>query len=318
MLMFDMKPTETEYLRELDTSDFEVSCFDKPLNRDTKLTVKECDETVILSVFITSDITKEVIEKFKNLRVIVTRSGRSSHIDTNFCRDKNIAVINVPDYAGKSIAQYVIGSVFAMTRGLAGGYNEESDELEHFSLGVIGTGSVGSVVCEMAHRLGMKVYANDIIPNKSVLDFAEYVSFNDIFRKSDIVTLHIPYVKEYKNIISEVEIKMMKSGGYIINTSYPELIDMVALYQSLISNHLKGVTLDMVVKDDNLFYPDTKTPDYDGLKRVFITQKLLKMKNVIITPGISSRTKNSIKTVLKTNFHDIKDFYIGRKTNRVV
>ena len=330
MLMFDIKKTEREFLTTFDTSDFEISYFSQSLNHKTKLTLKDYDETAIISVFITSCVTKEVLDKFKNLRVIVTRSVCFKHIDTDECRRRNIAVINVEDYARDAISQYVIGLAFNLTRNISVASEDvkkgvfdferyESENIDKLSIGVIGTGSVGSAVCELAHRLGMKVQANDFVINKNISSYVEYMSLNDVMRKSDIVSIHIPYNKDCYHMISDSEIDLMKEGSYIINTCEPDIIDKAALYRALKTKKLKGAALDMIIKyPRELFAKESVKAEYNELEEIIIRQKLIEQENVIITPRISYDTKDCIIHILKSNFHSIKDYYAGRKTNRIV
>lgn len=329
MLMFELKKSEEEYLNNINTSDFEITYFKNSLNKETKLTLKQCDETAILSVFTDSQVTSEVLNKFKNLRIIVTRSLSYEHIDTNECRKHNIAVINVNDYARDAISQYVTGLIFAMSRNIVLANNDvknkinyfekyESENIDKLSLGVIGTGSVGSAVCELAHRLGMKIYANDFIINKKISDYTEYLSFNDVLRKSDIITLHIPYDKELHKMFSDKEFEIMKEGSCLINTCEYKLVDSVALYKAVKNNKLRGAALDIVIKDEDIFSGKKTKRPYEDLENYIILNKLIQSDKVIITPGIAYDTKECLIKILDTNFRDIKDYFVGRKTNRVV
>lgn len=329
MLMFDIKESEKKILEGLDTSDFEITYYQESLNTDTKLTLKEYDETVILSVFINSKVSGDVLNKFRNLRAILVRSACYENIDIEFCRSRNIAVINAVDYGKVSASQFVVGLIFALTRNILCASADiksgdcdyekyESNEIDKLSLGVIGIGKIGAEVCRLAHRLGMKVYANDIVMNNEIKEIAEYVSFKDLLRKSDIVSLHIPYKKELRHLLSAKELEIMKDGSFIINTSNNELIDRIALYRSLKRGKIKGVALDIVLDKKREIFIDNEKPSYAELESEVITQKLFSLDNVIITPRIACDTKESLKQILISNFYDIKDFYIGRKTNRVV
>ncbi len=324
MLMFDLKESEIQFLKEFDTSDFEITYYKENLDKNTKLTVKECDETAIISVFITSKITKEVLEKFKNLRIIVTRSICYKHIDLEECRKRNIAVINATDYARDSVSQFVISMIFNLTRNIIKAANNvkkgisffekyEGVNIENLTLGVIGTGSTGSAVCQLAHKLGMKIYATDFTINNDISDFVQYVSFNDILRLSDIVTLHIPYTKDYYHLFSDKQFEIMKENSYIINVSKEEFIDHMALYKAIKNKKIKGGAIDIIIEEKNIFNLSEK-----DIKEIFIRQKLIELTEIIVTPRIAYDTKESLKNILISNFHDIKDFFIGRKSNRVV
>lgn len=329
MLMFDLKNSEKDFLKSIDISDYEITYFRESLNKETKLSLKQCDETAIISIFITSSVSVEVLKKFKNLRIIVTRSICYEHIDIEECRRRNIAVINVNDYAREAISQYVIGLIFAMSRNIVLANSDvknrihnfekyESENIDKLSIGVIGTGSVGSAVCELAHKLGMKVYANDIIKNKNISDYTEYLSFNDLLRKSDIVTLHIPYNKEFCKMISYKELEMMKEGSYLINTCEYKLIDSLALYKALKRNKIKSAAIDVILEDNDILSQNKSKRTYDDLENFIVLKKLIQSDKVIVTPRISYDTKECIKAIIESNFRDIKDYFIGRKTNRVV
>ena len=324
MLMFDLKESEEKFLENYDTSDFEITYFRESLNKNTKLTVEECDQTAILSVFITSDITKEVLDKFKNLRIITTRSICYKHIDLDECRKRNIAVINAVEYGRNSVAQYVAGLIFALTRNIVKASNNvrkgissfeqyEGVNIENLSLGVIGTGSVGSAVCEIAHKLGMKIYANDFVFNKEITPFAEYVSFNDLIRLSDIVTIHIPYSKDYCHIFSYKQFEIMKETSYIINVSHEEFIDLTALYDAVKNKKIKGGAIDIIIEEKDFF--GKKRED---LEEILVKQKLIDSSDIIVTPRIAYDTKESLENILISNFNNIKDSFAGRKTGRVV
>ena len=327
MLMFDLKESEEKFLDTYDTSDFEITFFKESLNKNTKLSVKECDETTILSVFITSNITKEVLDKFKNLRIIATRSICYKHIDLEECRRRNIAVINTTEYGRNAVSQFVIAMVFNLTRNIikaSGNVKKgislfekyEGVNINKLSLGVIGTGSIGSAVCELAHKLGMKVYANDFVINKDITAFTEYISFNDLIRLSDIISIHIPYSKDYYHLFSDKQFEIMKKNSYIINISNEEFIDNISLYKAVKTRKIKGGAIDIIIEEDkNIF--DKNLPK-EELQEILIRQKLIDSKNIIVTPRIAYDTKESLENILISNFHDIKDFFIGRKSNRVV
>lgn len=334
MLMFDFRSSEKNFFTTNNESDFDITFRNENLNENTKLSTKERNETVILSVFTTSKITEKVLNQFNNLQIIATRSTGYNHIDIEACRKKNIAVINVSDYGRTSVAQYTIGITLAMIRNVIQSSNDvknrhidyekyEGHDISNLILGVIGTGSIGSAVCEIAHTLGMKIYAHDLKINKNINSFVEYVSLNDILKNSDIITLHIPYQKEFHHLISTQEFSMMKESSYIINTARGELVDTKALYTAIKSGKIKGAALDVLECEELLISNediDTElhNTSCECLKNALISQKLMEFDNVIITPHIAYNTKESIDKILKTMFFDIKNYFKGMHTNRIV
>lgn len=334
MLIFDLKDSEKDFFKNDFYTDFDITFFKESLNEETKLTINECDETVILCVYSTSKVTHKVLEKFKNLRVIALRSNNYDNIDIPVCRDRNIAVMNVSENENNSIAQYVIGTIFSMTRNLISASIDFKDKIKNYEqyegrdinnlkLGVIGTGKIGSSVCKLANQLGMKIFANDYIINRDLTDFVEYLPLIEVLRLSDVISIHIPYNKDFHHLISYKEFEIMKDGSYIINTSHGKLINTMALYKAIQTGKLNGAALD-VLECGNLymnmqnFYETHKGLKYDYLKTLLVIQELIKSPKVIITPHISYNTKDSAQKILKLTFNNIKDYYKGLHTNRIV
>lgn len=334
MLMFDFRDTEKEYFKENTPTDLEIEFFNEPLSDKFHLTDSQKEDTVILSVFINSELTPEILSQFKNLQVVATRSTGYNHINLDYCKKNNIAVINTPYYGKSSVAQYTIGMIIALTRNVLLATNDvknrkidyskyEGENLSKLTLGVIGTGSIGSAVCELANKFDLKIYAHDLKINEHIKDFVEYVDFDELISKSDIITLHIPYILEFYHLLSDKEFKKMKQGVYIINTSRGELIDTGALYENIKSGKVKGAALDVFeceyLKYDNEEIVSTvKNASETCLENVIITDKLIEFDNVIITPHIAYNTKQSIMNILESMFISIKEHYHGGYLNRVI
>lgn len=334
MLMFDFRDSEKEYFKNNPIHDLEIEFIKESLNENTILTDEQKENTVIVSVFINSNLSKKILSQFKNLQIVATRSTGYNHIDIEHCRKNNITVLNVPDYGKTSVAQYTMGMIITLVRNVFLASNDiknkeidypnyEGRDLSQLSIGVIGTGSIGSAVCELANMFNMKIYAHDIRINEKINNYVEYVCLDELLSKSDIITLHIPYIKEFYHMISEKEFKKMKDGVYIINTSRGELIDIEALYEYVKSGKVKGVALD-VVECEYLNYEkkqfkkalDSSTERC--LKNTLIVDKLLKFDNIIITPHIAYNTKESIINILDIMFKSIKCHYNGDYTSRII
>ena len=334
MLMFDFRDTEKEYFKENTPTDLEIEFFNEPLSDKFHLTDSQKEDTVILSVFINSELTPEILSQFKNLQVVATRSTGYNHINLDYCKKNNIAVINTPYYGKSSVAQYTIGMIIALTRNVLLATNDvrnrkidyskyEGENLSKLTLGVIGTGSIGSAVCELANKFNLKIYAHDLKINEYIKDFVEYVDFDELISKSDIITLHIPYILEFYHLLSDKEFNKMKQGVYIINTSRGELIDTGALYENIKSGKVKGAALDVLeceyLKYDNEGIVSTvKNASETCLENIIITDKLIEFDNVIITPHIAYNTKQSIMNILESMFISIKEHYHGGYLNRII
>ena len=333
MLMFDFRESEEEFFKTRVFKDIEIKFKKESLNEETELTEEELNDTDIISVFINSSLTAEVLTRFKNLRIIATRSTGYNHIDLMYCTKNNIAVFNVEHYGEEAVAQYTTGLLLALIRNLLPAYlgmkqssqdlsSYEGRTLKELTIGIVGCGAIGSAVAKIANFFGMKILINTYMKNPAVSDFVKYVEMGELLANSDVITLHIPYTPEVYHLISQKEFEKMKQGVFIINTARGELIDIVALYKNLMSGKIKGAALDVLeceylaIKNENLA-DEIRDSDDNCIASALITQKLLDMDNVIITPHIAYNTKESVHYLLETTFNNIRDYSKGMHTNQV-
>jgi len=328
MLFFDLKESEKKYFEDNYPSDFDIKFFKESLNEDTKLTVKECDETVIISVYTKSLITQKVLEKFKNIRLISIRSNNYENVDIKACKNRNIAVVNISDSENTSVAQYVLGTIFMQARNInksisdfknkINRYEEyEGRDISKLSIGIIGTGIIGTSVCKLANLMKMKIYAYDITPNKDLYEIAEYLPLVDLLRKSDIVTLHLPYNKDLYHFISEKELEIMKETAVLINTSHGKLVDTIALCKAIKNKKIKGAVLDVIECENNYYNFNLKNISKETSLEILLLQELLISEKAIITPSISQNTTDSVNKKLEITFNNIKEYFKGGRLNRV-
>lgn len=333
MLMFDFRDSEKEFFARNEFQDFDITYIQEPLNEMSSLTDEQYEQTDVISVFISSNLTEGVLSRFKNLRVIATRSTGYNHIDIKYCSQHNIAVFNVEEYGQTSVAQYTIGLLLALVRNLfpacldvQRGYinhaNYEGRNLNKMTIGIIGCGAIGSMVAKIANTFNMKILVCSYAKRADVSVFADYVTMDEVLEQSDIVTLHLPYSTENYHMIDKSAFDKMKDGAYFINTARGELIDIVALYESLLSGKIRGAALDVLECEYLALAPENIVNDIREehttcVTSALITQKLLGMPNVIITPHIAYNTQESVDTLLETTFNNIRDYYKGVRNNQV-
>lgn len=331
MLMFDFRESEKEYFNTHDLPDFDIEFIKEPLNELSGLSERQLAETDVISVFIASNLTEDVIKQFKNLRIISTRSTGYNHIDLKYCTQNNIAVFNVGEYGASSVAQYTFMLILSLIRKLIPAYLDiqrnyieheayEGRNLDKMAIGILGCGAIGSSVAKIAHFFGMKVYACSFEKNSEISSFVDYCSLDELLKKSDILSLHLPYNAETYHIINDNAFNKMKYGVYIINTARGELIDIVALYNNLLSGRVAGAALD-VIECDKVAVNDVPICSDDINSKchtnAFAVHKLLGMKNVIITPHIAYNTKESVEAILDVTFNSLRDYAKGLHTNQL-
>ena len=328
MLVFDVRESEKEFFKSDRFQNFDITFYNYCLNDETikNLTREELDKTMVISVFLDSELTEDVISAFKNLRIISTRSSSTDHINKNFAISKNIDVVNVEGYSSKTAAQFTIGLIIALIRNLIplSKFIESGEiidytgfDISNLTLGVIGTGLTGACVCKIAHAFDMKVIAYDIKEKKELINNTDtqYVELETLLKEADIVTVHIPYSMENKNLISKRELDMMKESAYLINTSRAKVINIKDLYNALKSKKIKGAALDIKTCDsinpNCLKLQKSLGKNLECLDEMQILSELSKMPNVILTPQVAYKTYDVLEYIVETTAKGILDCIQG-------
>ncbi|MCK5080689.1 MAG: hypothetical protein KAQ63_00865 [Candidatus Moranbacteria bacterium] len=274
--------------------------------------IEKCQDTEILCVFIYSQISQKVIKSLPKLKLIVTRSVGYDHIDLKAAKEKGLIICNVPDYGSHVIAEHVFALLLSGIRRISEG--EERVEKEHKfefqglrgialkgkTLGIIGMGKIGRNVARMA-SLGflMDVVAYDPFPDEDLAreNHFEYVKQDEIWQKSDIISLHCPLLPETHHLVSNKVIDKMKKGVVIINTSRGGVVKTPDLVKGLKSEKIAYAVLDVLEHEKNI--NDNK--------------ELLEMSNVIITPHVAFYADDSMNRMYEEALSSIERFLKDEK-----
>lgn len=334
MLFFDYRESEKDFFNKHDFSNYNIKFFKESLNEETfnKLSEEDIENTVIISIFVTSVINEKIINKFKNLRVITTRSTGYDHIDINSCINKNVALINVDSYGDSAVAQFTFMLLLMLVRKINIIINAQTPtdyegadftgrNINAMTLGVIGTGVIGSGVCRAASCFGMKVLACDIRHNQDLISSCnvEYTDLDTLLKNSDIVSLHAPYTKENYQMIGYEQFKIMKNDSYFINVARGELINTNALLEFAKAGKFKGIALDVVAcKNTECPNDEYDKSSVNCIETSPAVRELAKLPNVILTPHIAYDTQEAVDFILETTFKGLGDFLTGGKGYRVV
>ncbi len=311
---FGVKDSERTYLEtnaQKSLPDAQVTLLDACLNTEN---IPGDTSAEVISVFTACIVTKEVIQKFPNLKLIACRSTGYDNVDLDECKKRNITVCNVPSYGEHTVAEFTFALLLALSRKIIDcdkrvretkGFSKNGltgFDLQGKTLGVIGTGKIGRHVIRIAKGFDMNVMAYDAFPRvelQSQLGFT-YAPLDAVLSVSDIVTLHVPALRETQHMINAEALANMKSGTYIINTSRGAVIDTQALITALKSGHIAGAGLDVL--------EDEAGP---------VSEELLNLKNVIITPHNAFDTKEAVERILETTLQNIAAFTSGVPQNSV-
>jgi len=303
-----------------------------PLTLDT---VKSAAESDIISVFINSEVSGEVLQKLPKVKLLVTRSTGFDHINMEAASMRGISVCNVPHYGKETVAEFTFALILTVSRKIADAYytlrqdgNAQPKDFEGFdlhgkTLGVIGTGAIGQHVIQIAKGLGMNVLAYDVNPNEKYAHSMNffYCSLPEVLSGSDIVTLHVPYNEHTKHLINEKSIVQMKQTAYLINTSRGGVVDTDALVKALVEKRIAGAGLDVLEGEKELadetgfLISDPKDPDM--IQTLLQGHALIDMPQVVVTPHIAFNSHEAKREILQTTIENIERFIAGSPQNNI-
>ncbi|WP_457643386.1 NAD(P)-dependent oxidoreductase [Persephonella sp.] len=306
------------YLKNINCCD--VVEFDQPIDR---IEIKKIKDADVLSVFVFDRLDKTVLSEFEKLRLIITRSTGVDHIDLDFCREKGIKVAHIPAYSPRSIAEHTFGLILTLTRKLKKIEEREKrldfsikpeimgKDLYTLSLGVIGTGKIGTYVARLGLAFGMNVMAYDIKENPQLKDAGvKYTSLDELVKNSDIISVHVPLLPQTYHLINRERISMMKNGAVLINTSRGQVVDTDAVFDAVVSGKIGALGLD-VFEDEALLmlerYREGRSSD-----KVLKILKLNSMDNVVITPHIAFFTETATENIKNQTVDCINRFTAGQ------
>ncbi|MCM1339909.1 MAG: hypothetical protein NC191_09590 [Muribaculaceae bacterium] len=332
MLFFDYRDSEEKFFENNKFDNFDIKFFSESLNEDTLslLTEEDFENTLIISVFINSNVHESIINRFKNLRVISTRSTGYDHIDVNSCMQKNIALINIESYGSISVAEFTFAMMLMLIRNLFKAVTTQKNQivstadltgrnLNGLVLGVVGTGQVGGGVIKIASGFSMRILAYDVRKNQNLIDEygVEYVCLETLLKNSDVITLHIPYLKENYHLFSHEQFEMMKNGVYFINVARGELVDNEALLAALNSGKVKGAALDVIACHQGGVSGKDKSSLY-CIETSEAVKQMAELPNVLITPHMAYDTQEAVDYILEKTFEALSDYMHGGRINRVL
>lgn len=289
--------------------------------------------TEVLAVFVESAVTAELINKLPKLKFIAAMSTGYDHIDLVAAKKHKIIVSNVPTYGENTVAEHTFALILGLTRKLFDSVKRVKEGVYDFhglrgvdlkgrTIGVVGAGHIGSHVIRMAKGFEMNVLAYDPHPNPALAkQFGfSYTTLNNLLKKSDLVTLHIPLFKDTEHLINKARIKLMKPGSYLINTARGGLVDPEALLNALESGQLAGAGLD-VLEDENLLqHPEQVMKCLDKqctLKTSLINNLLIEHPKTIITPHNAFNSVEALKRIVDVTVDNIKAYSLGKPQNVV-
>jgi len=319
---FGVKNWEREIIEKeiIKIDSFGIGIFEEEVQDSLEL-AKKYD---IISPFVYSIMDKEVLDRLLNLKMIATRSTGVDHIDVEGCKKRKIEVCNVPVYGSTTVAEYTFALMLSITKKIVeahqsvenGEFNPEGltgIDLDGKTLGVIGVGNIGQNVVKIARAFGMKILGVDQNLDSKLAKKVgcKMVDLETCLKGADIITLHVPSTPETFHLINKKNIKLMKNGSYLVNTSRGPVIETEAIIWALNNKILAGAALD-VTEEENLLESMSvvmsKKITKDDLQEVLSFHMLRDRDDVVFTPHNAFNTKEAIGRIVGTTIENIKNY----------
>lgn len=305
---------------------------DQPLSPETAELAVNAE---IISIFVTSKANKSVLDKLKKVKFISCRSTGYDNIDLASAHSRGILASNVPSYGENTVAEYAFTLLLALARKIPQTIDQvQSGEIDNHdlngfdlsgkTLGVIGTGRIGTHAISIGRGFGMKVIGFDPFPRLELegqLGFS-YVDFRELVKTCDVITIHAPLTKTTHHLLDAAAFRAMKPSCVVVNTSRGEIIDTSALTDALRDNRIAGVALD-VIEGEELLDSERELQiihSHRSKKRLLLAAEIAaieKLPNVIITPHNAFNTAEAVARIWNTSNDNIKAFLAGKSQNLV-
>ena len=272
-----------------------------------------------ISIFAGDDASEPVIERLAQLGVkkIAIRAAGYDNVDLKKAKELGFQVANVPDYSPYAIAEHTIALMLNLARKIkiAERQVKEHDfrtdnlvgfELHKKTVGIIGTGRIGSIVAKILNGFGAKIIAYDLIENEELKKEAiiQYVSLNQLIKQSDIITIHTGLHPNTRHLINEERIEQMKDGVMIINTDRGACMDTKAVIEALRTKKIGYFGADVYEYEKGIFFHDLRT---EKLKDEMLDE-LMKMDNVILTPHEAFATNEALTNIAIETFKSLNNW----------
>jgi D-lactate dehydrogenase len=326
--IFSCKQYDKDYFTAANRPfNYRLTFFEQRLDENSVSLAKGFDA---ICVFVNDRLNELVLKTLKqlNVRYIALRCAGYNNVDLNSARQLKLPLVRVPAYSPNAVAEHVMAMLLTLYRSTHKAYNRvregnfslaglSGEELYGKTVGVIGTGQIGSVVCQIFAGFGCRILAYDPLPNSLLTEryCVDYVSLNRLYRLSDIISLHCPLTDETRHLINASSLNLMKPGVTLINTSRGGLVDTQAVYQALKNRKIGYLAIDVYEEEANLFFEDLSTEII--MDDLFM--RLTTFPNVLITGHQGFFTRRALTNIAQTTLQNLSQLESGiRCENRII
>lgn len=309
---FDIKNYDIEFLENANKAfNFKLLFFKETLNKQNVVLAEGCDAVSISANNTLDEETLKILKKL-NINCIALRCAGFNNVDIAKAKENKIHVVNVPAYSPHAVAEHAVALMLLLSRKLHHTYNRVKEnnfslegllgfEIYEKTVGIVGTGKIGSALSSILNGFGCKILAYDLHPNEKLN--VTYTDFKSLLQKSDIISLHCNLTPETKHMINQESIALMQDGVMLINTSRGALLDTSAVICALKSGKIGNLGVDVYEEEENIFYQNLS---FEIIKDDTFA-RLLTFPNVVVTPHQAFFTKTALTSIAETTLKNISD-----------
>ncbi|NBX92824.1 MAG: 2-hydroxyacid dehydrogenase [Proteobacteria bacterium] len=295
---------------------FDLCFFDVRLNRQTAVLAK--DFKVVCS-FVNDSLDEETLGMLKSggCKLIALRSAGYNHVNLSAANLLGLTVVRVPEYSPFAVAEHAVALLLTLNRKIHRSYQRVRElnfsleglvgmDLHGKTVGVIGTGKIGSAFARIMHGFGCNLLLFDISPNGNLASElnASYVTLEEIYQGAHAISLHVPLTPQTQYLINQKALTQMRHGVFLINTGRGALVNTKDLINQLKTGHIGGAALDVYEEEESIFFLDHS----NEVLQDDTFARLLTFPNVIITSHQGFLTQEALGNIALTTLTNIQDF----------
>ncbi|KFC23449.1 2-hydroxyacid dehydrogenase [Epilithonimonas lactis] len=313
---FSTKPYDKEFFDKVNKDfNFELEYFETHLGPHILNVIEHSDA---VCAFVNDTLNAEVLESLskKGMKYIALRCAGFNNVDLEAAKRLGIRVSRVPAYSPEAVAEHAMAMILTLNRKTHKAYNRVREQnfslnglmgfnLYQKTIGVIGTGNIGTAFAKIAKGFGAKILAYDITENQELKDLGiEYVSMDELLSQSDIISLHCPLMDATHHLINKESISKMKENVMLINTSRGGLIDTKAVIDGLKSKHIGYLGIDVYEQEEKLFFRDLSHTIIED----DTIQRLMSFPNVLVTAHQAFFTEEALHQIATSTLTSLSNF----------
>jgi D-lactate dehydrogenase len=306
---FDTKPYDKIWFDSLAKEyGYTIKYYEHKLHLDTAVLAAGYD---VVCVFVNDTVSAEVVDILHKhgVKLIALRCAGYNNVDVAAAKGK-MQVVRVPSYSPTAVAEHAMALLLTLNRKTHKAYARTRDnnfainglmgmDLRDKTMGIIGTGQIGKVLAHISSGFGMRVLAYDPYPDPA--SGLDYVTLEEVFTLSDVLSLHCPLTKDTYHLISGEAIVKMKDGVILLNTSRGALVDTEALLEGLISRKIGGAGLDVYEEEGDYFFEDKSSEIIQDEELA----RLLSLPTVLVTSHQAFFTKEAMQAIAMVTMENI-------------